>query len=327
MLVLGNMGRGPASRSADVHAIFGVGLIGASVCRHLRAECLYDQVELPFSWNRPALQSKELSDIEQRLILLARPDGDQYSSVSASRHIDILWSAGKCGFSSGEDETGLELSTFKGVLELAARLARRVPAVVIRFHLISSAGGLFEGSTAEGDESKPVPLRPYGVLKLEQEQLLGSLDQQIISKIYRLTSVYGYIAPQCRAGLVQTLLINGVRRRTSTIVGDLSTLRDYVFSEDIGLFVSGSMLALHDRASDCYLLSSGKASSICEVQRHIEGALGRKIYLNFVRNPTNSRDICLGWRAMPAGWSPVDLRTGIRAVHDHWRAEGYAWRE
>ena len=327
MLVLGNMQPGSVSRSADVHAIFGLGLIGSSVCRHLRAESLYDQVELPFSWNRPALQSQELSDIEQRLISLACADGDPYSGASANRHIDILWSAGKCGFSSGEDETGGELRTFKEVLELAARLTRQVPDAVIRFHLISSAGGLFEGSTAASSEPRPVPLRPYGVLKLEQEQLVSSLDRRIISKIYRLTSVYGYVAPHCRTGLVQTLLINGVRRRTSTIVGDLSTLRDYVFSEDIGLFIAGSMLAPHDRASDCCLLSSGKASSICEVQRHVEGALGRKIYLNFVRNPTNSRDICLGWRAMPAGWAPVDLRTGIRAVHDHWRAEGYTLRE
>lgn len=327
MIILEDRAHTEIPRRRDVHAIFGIGLIGASVCRHLLAEKGYTPIEFPFSWEQPDLQSQELKDIEERLVGLGQADAEQTDTGLASRTVNILWSAGKCGFSSDKDKTSLELSTFKRVVALAEKVRHRVRDGVIRFHLISSAGGLFEGSSGDGDQPVPVPLRPYGFLKLEQEKLVSSLDPRIIKRIYRLTSVYGYIRPHCRAGLIQTLLINAVRQRTSTIIGDLSTLRDYTFSEDIGLFISGLMLALDGQQSECYLLSSGKASSICEVQRHVESAVGRKIYVNFVKTPTNSRDICLGWRQMPEDWSPVDLRTGIRAIHDHWRAEGFAWRE
>lgn len=313
--------------NSDVYLIFGVGLIGSSICRHLLAERKMRRSELPFSWLQPALQPSELQKIEETLLSLARAKSDQHLPATRSQQINIVWSAGRCGFGSNEQDTRSELDTFARVTEFVEGLSRRDYDWQIRFNLISSAGGLFEGSNGDSAELRPAPMRPYGVLKLEQERLVGHLPKEVGKRIFRLTSVYGYIEPNCRIGLVQRLLIQGVRGGASTIVGDPSTLRDYVFCEDIGRFVCGLMAARDGDASGCYLLSSGKASSIAEVQHHVESTIGRKLYFSFVRNPTNSRDICLSWNKLPVGWSPMDLRTGIRAVHDHWRGTGYAWRE
>jgi UDP-glucose 4-epimerase len=267
-----------------------------------------------------------LNDIETTLASLRYDSPDQHASAAPRRHINVVWSAGKCGFSSEEPETSDELATFTRIVEFAEKLSRRDDDWAVRFYHISSAGGLFEGLDGDAVELRPAPIRPYGVLKLKQELLVDSLPKAIQKKVFRLSSVYGHIAPNSRSGLVQTLLINGVQRRPSVIVGDLSTLRDYVFCEDVGRFVCDQLLAPTDGASSCYLLSSGKASSIGEVQRYVESAIGRRIYLSFERRPSNGRDICLSWREMPVGWSPVDLRTGIRTVHDNWRDKGYAWQ-
>jgi len=325
MVVISENIRGTSTPNPDLHLIFGAGLIGSSVCNHLLAQGRLQRTELPFSWSQPARQSEELKDIET-LLASCCALRDSSSLPCPRGRINIVWSAGKSGFASEEAETRDELATFRRVVEFAEELSRRDDDWDIRFFHISSAGGLFEGLDADAVELMPAPIRPYGFLKLQQEQLVERLPKAIQKKIFRLTSVYGYIAPNSRAGLVQTLLINGVQRRPSVIVGDLSTLRDYVFCEDVGRFVFDQLLDPADEASGCYLLSSGKASSIGEVQRYVESAIGRKIYLSFVRRPTNSRDISVSWREMPAGWSPVDLRTGIRTVHDNWRGAGYAWQ-
>lgn len=314
------------SRNPDVHLIFGVGLIGSAVCKHLLATGVLQRTELPFSWSEPTRHSQELENIEGALRSGPRSDLDSRASAVRPRHINIIWSAGKCGFASEEEETEAELAAFSRVVQFAEKLSRLNGDWAIRFFHMSSAGGLFEGLEGDARELRPAPIRPYGFLKLKQEQLVENLHEKIQRKIFRLTSVYGYIAPNSRAGLVQTLLINGVQRRPSVIVGDLSTLRDYVFCGDVARFVCDQLLDPASGASRCYLLSSGKASSIGEVQRYVESAIGRKIYLSFLMRPTNSRDISLSWREMPPGWSALDLPTGIRTVHDHWRGEGYAWR-
>jgi hypothetical protein len=115
-----------------------------------------------------------------------------------------------------------------------------------------------------------------------------------------------------------------VRRRPTTIAGDLNTLRDYVFCEDIARFMVDRLLTGGVGTDTCSLLCSGKCSSIGEVLRHVEGTVGRKAFVNFVRQPSNGRDICPGWREQPvSGWRPVDLQTGIRAIHNRWKIDGY----
>src|SRR5256885_1733395 len=84
---------------------------------------------------------------------------------------------------------------------------------------VGLVGGLFEGQRHIERDSVPEPRRPYGELKLRQEQLLASSSAPLVRCVYRLTSVYGHAHTRRRQGLIPTLVVNGLRHRVSTIVG------------------------------------------------------------------------------------------------------------
>jgi nucleoside-diphosphate-sugar epimerase len=162
-------------------------------------------------------------------------------------------------------------------------------------------------------------MRHYGELKYEQENCLQNQEKCIVKVIYRPTSVYGYVGPGQRMGLIPTLISNGIQNRPSTIYGDSSTLRDYVFNENIGAYIVKNLFnASSKRKINVHLLASGKPSSIFEIQNFVEQVIGKKIYLNFhsTAETENTRDITVNSSALPADWSPTDIKIGIRYVKD-----------
>src|SRR5215471_7942654 len=112
---------GTQRRNSDAHLIFGVGLIGSSICNHLLAKGQLQRTELPFSWNEPARQSQELKNIESALMSRLGPGPNSHGSATQKRHINIVWSAGRSGFASEEDETKDELATFTRIVEFAEK--------------------------------------------------------------------------------------------------------------------------------------------------------------------------------------------------------------
>lgn len=325
MVILSDSAAVVPSGSTQLHAVFGVGLVGAAICRQLSAARNLQKKEFVFSWDEPGRQVSELDAIKRYLLKKNGERDDSRMGREGDRALNIVWSAGKCGFSSTEIEARLEVEAFSRVLQFVEDLGCQLEKTRVCFFLISSAGALFEGNERDEEELSPHPLRPYGQLKLQQENLATGLPEQVRKRIFRPSSVYGYIAPGSRVGLIQRLLINGVRRRPSAIFGEISTLRDYVFAEDIGRFVSLLLLSPGEDLLQYYLLASGKPSSIGEVQSCVENTIRRKIYVNFIRNRTNDRDICLSWKQCVPGWAPVDLQTGVRVVHQQWRNQGYEW--
>ena len=61
--------------------------------------------------------------------------------------------------------------------------------------------------------------------------------------VYRVSSVYGIIDTRYRMGLIPTLLRDGLRRQVSTIAGSPSTLRDFVWLEDVGRYIALDILS------------------------------------------------------------------------------------
>ena len=176
------------------------------------------------------------------------------------------------------------------------------------FHLVSSAGGLFEGQRHVDAASLPKPLRPYGAAKLRQEGLLLGL-QGVAPRIYRPASLYGTPRPSGRAGLIATLLENARLNRVTTISGDAGTLRDYVLVDDAARFIARQV---HEGgALSRALLASGKPSSIAEVLSAVAARIGRQPYVRYTTQRSNALDMSYRASALPPGWSPADLRTGI----------------
>lgn len=302
-----------ADGGCSISLLFGTGLIGTGLGRRIgqRAGRIFF---FPFRWGRSEQIRKDAAHVLAHLHQTLQA----YPNIRASK-IAVIWAAGRAGFVASEQETGEELASFGVVLDLAGRLHRDYPEIQLFFHLISSAGGLFEGQCLIHEGTVPRPRRCYGQLKLEQERRLSALPGGIVRHIYRLTSVYGITGADQRMGLIPTLIANGFRNKLSVIYGKPDTLREYVLNDDTSVFIEQKMFARSKQEeTSFYLLGSGKPSSIYEVKKYVEQGINKKIYLQFYSPPElmNTSDITTSIRAFPAGWSATDLRTGIRRVTD-----------
>ena len=292
-------------RGRGAIALFGVGLIGRSILSAIGTGA-HKTRELPFSWNGEHDQTQEL-DVIQKNIFSAY-DEDVTQPIS---RFDIVWAAGHAGFDSLENWVIPEVRAFEKVLSFSLQLQRRAPNARHSFHLISSAGGLFEGQKHVDGTNVPRPLRPYGHAKLQQERLLSRLPGQTRKIIYRLTSVYGFSGTGTRFGLVNTIIQNSVRRQSSSIFGNLQTIRDYVLVSDIGQFVAGRLRDL-DLNSHIFSLASGKPTTIFEMLKRIEKIVGRKLFYTLDNVKTNVADMSFSPAILPQFWQPTDLETGLR---------------
>ena len=169
---------------------------GLTACEHL-----------PYSWDSGDHQ-QQFSAILGRIKDLIQKKS---SAEKANTHLTIIWSAGRAGFAASEADAQQEIDSFQKVIALSELLVNEHPSTTSSFHMLSSAGGLFEGQTNVGRTSTPRPLRPYGVIKLEQELLLNKWVTPATKFCYRPSSVYGLPHQGQRMGLIPTLLQNGIR--------------------------------------------------------------------------------------------------------------------
>jgi UDP-glucose 4-epimerase len=212
-----------------------------------------------------------------------------------------------------ERDTLPELDSFSEVVEMAVAVVRENPACLIRFHMLSSAGGLFEGQRNVNNASPPAPGRPYGFLKLAQEKILGDCDG-LIQFIYRPTSVYGFAGLNRRMGLIPTLLWNGSKNKVSTIYGAPETLRDYAWADDVGAFVA-KIIDSTATGSGRFILASGKPSALFEIFNHIEKMLNKRLFCHYIKSGGNAEHNTFSMKTHPVGWNPLDLETGIRKTY------------
>jgi len=294
----------PEARHEPVVLLFGVGLIGHSILDELQHRRPVAVTVMPYDWSDSSQRKLQVQAIEERTSSIAR-------NGSAVR---IVWSAGRAGFLSSVAETETELASFRDVLALAERLTQNTHTQM-SFHVISSAGGLFEGQRHVAADAVPAPMRPYGVLKMREEELVRNSTNLSSHRIYRLSSAYGYIRTGTRAGLVAKLISDGLRRSVTHMNGTMRTLRDFVFACDIGAYIAEQLLDPDVMASDVSLLVRARPCSLLEVQQMIEEVMGRKLYVTYVAEAVNSADITFSSDACPARWSPSDLRANIGRIY------------
>jgi nucleoside-diphosphate-sugar epimerase len=280
--------------------IFGAGLIGLAV---IDAICLRSDSRLttaPLDWRSPALRADQLASIERHAI----------DAASERKRLTIVWSAGRAGFMARAEDTAVEFETYREVLRMAASLARRHH---VAFHLVSSAGGLFEGQRHVTRDTIPAPRRPYGHLKLQQERAL--LDEGAFTSrtIYRVSTAYGPLHENVRAGFIATLLRNAARREVTHITGRMETLRDFVFTGDVGAHIAASIIEAQDHDA-VVVLASGRPYSLAEVLAIIERAVGRKALVTYSHDAANAEDITFDAGVLPKGWAASDLRFNVAHI-------------
>lgn len=310
MLVLDTCGTRAGNSEAGVVAIFGVGLVGQSIASRVCTMTDAASVTLPFSWSSAERRKGELADIKACLVRRSQV------SEKVRRRISVVWSAGLAGFASSKNALDLELESFRGVVDLCREVLDESSPQELDLHVLSSAGGLFEGQRGVGLSSSPSPLRPYAAAKLEQEEIAYTLPQECTVSVYRPSSIYGY-RKGGRSGLIITLINNGFRRRMTKVFGHLDTMRDYVHVSDIGRFIGDKVLnppALRDQ----YLLASGKPTTMRQIIRHVEEVVSRKLYLEFDPDPDNALHNTYGTAALRHFANALPLQEGIARCAREW---------
>lgn len=306
----------PSLRQQAGHcvAIFGVGLVGSAISNSLGHFLEQSAHILPMYWaNYERLTKQMVSAFAHiRLAVTGFKDEDHRSSCS---QLHIVWAAGRAGFGASHEELAPEVASLTCMLHHLQELSADAPDCSIVIHLMSSLGGLFEGQRLINANSIPFPRQPYGEMKMVQEQLVLALPTSLRKRIYRLSSAVAPASGAQRMGLISRLVLNGVLGKTTTIVGADTTLRDYVWHQDIGRYVAQNIVQCDvSRNTLINVLASGKPSSIAEVLGVVETQLGRRLYIK--RNPelSNGADITVDREALPKPWNPMDLVTSVSRV-------------
>lgn len=284
--------------------MFGLGMIGSAIRDSMLDFEYHLMEEIDFDWQNVAQQANAFGLMESTCLAY---------SLSLDR-LSIVWSAGKGGFHSTQEEITLENAPFMATIHFVVKLIKSLKSARFDFHYISSAGGLFEGQRVINSSSKPAPVRPYGHLKLAQEQVLRkSFDGGDIA-IYRPSSVYGPMVQKTQQGLISNLVRNGRNRRVTVLDAHVMALRDYVFSGDIGNFIAKRIRSgiTGGGGSPVHFLVSSRCSSIFEVVQKIERTLNLNLQFQYDESFGNNGNITFSDSVLPPGWSPATLDVGLR---------------
>jgi UDP-glucose 4-epimerase len=297
--------------AARLDLLFGLGVIGNEVRRALLRQPPVAEAAHAFSWQPPA-QPAEGDAIAAEVAARCRRLADSGRPV----RINVVWSAGRGGFDLTAAAFADELASFRRVTDLAAALARRADARVA-FHMLSSAGGLFEGQTGVAADSAPAPRRLYGSLKLAQEEHLASHPGEFERHVYRPSTVYGFAGFEKRMGLIVRLIWDKIGNRVTEIFGSLQTTRDYLLVSDAARFIAARMADAPAGRRDCrtWILASGKPTTINEVIRVIDRVVPGRSYLLLRPTKANCDHNSFRPAALPPGLTPTDLETGIRLTY------------
>ncbi len=299
------LGKKPESKpGAHIVLMFGVGMLGSAIRNSLINSDYKLVARVDFDWEHSENRAKKFILIET--LCLA------YSQTP--ERLSIVWSAGKGRFHATQAEVARENDSFLDTTRFAQMLKKKLGCLNFVFHYISSAGGLFEGQRVINNASVPEPIRPYGRLKLAQEQILQESFTKDQYAIYRPSSVYGPMVQKTQQGLISNLVHNGRNGQVTVLDARIMTLRDYVFSGDIGNFIARhiSSKTAGLNSSQIYFLVSARCSSIFEIVLRIERILYLNLNVRYDESYGNNSNITFSADVLPTGWSPSSLDVGLR---------------
>jgi nucleoside-diphosphate-sugar epimerase len=293
-----------ASQESQLLLLFGLGLIGSAISSALLRLDFRLLADIPFEWH----DDLQISDAHSAIESLCQ------TYAQSGVQLSIVWSAGKAGFHSPQCDADQEFTIFQKTVRFASKLREKIRPAKFSFQSVSSAGGLFEGQRVIRKSSNPSPIRPYGVLKKQQEDhLFDAFDNDEIA-IYRPSSVYGPMTQKSRLGLINNLINNARNGRITVIDAHVMSLRDYVFAGDIGNYIGRRIrFGLDDNTNEqVHFLVSAKCSSIFEVFAKIKRILNLHAQFRLDDQFGNHKNITFSDSVLPPGWRPVTLDVGIR---------------
>ena len=173
------------------------------------------------------------------------------------------------------------------------------------------------------EEHRTEPISAYGIHKLSIEKCIEYYGRTygVDYYILRISNPYGaYQNPLGNQGVIAVFLAKILQNKTVEIWGDGSTIREYVFVDDL---VSACMLLLsYVGGHRVFNIGSGRGYSLKEVIQLIKAKCGYSVNVNFVEKriqdvSANILDINLARKELQ--WEPtVDLSEGLFRMVDMW---------
>lgn len=212
-----------------------------------------------------------------------------------------------------------ELRPLEGLL---AGLRSALPSGPGSFFLTSSAGGVYAGSHGPPftTETRPVPLSPYGELKLAQEELSIQLLRGLVPiTIGRISNLYGPGQNLWKLqGLISRLALSAIRQEPVNIFVPLDTIRDYLYTDDAArVILRLTDLPQSRRDVSTQVLAVGRGTTIGQLIRTMNEVAKRRVPVALGTHPSanaQAHDL----RLMPSVnlEHVTTLPAGIKAVHD-----------
>jgi len=205
----------------------------------------------------------------------------------------------------------------------AARRSAEVPHVV----LLSSGGAVYgpPATAPFGESDEPSPANDYGRIKLAEERLLAAAD--IPHTVLRVANPYGpaQVASAALAlggqGVIGQWLAAVRAGRPITLFGDGSTVRDFVYVDDVAEAVAN---AAEKRPHDTVNVGSGEPTSLADLLNAVTDAVAPHP-VEVHREPPRAVDPPAAWldvrhAQVALGWRPtVSLAEGLART---WSAVG-----
>lgn len=177
---------------------------------------------------------------------------DAVLDVRRHEAFNVVWCSGAGVVATPVEALAQELAQFRAFLEDLAEASGSDSDVAV--FLASSAGGVYAGSHGPpfSEHSVPVPVSPYGEVKLGMETALGDYvtDVGAVALVGRIANLYGpgqdLSKPQ---GLVTRLCLTHLRDDPLPVYVSLDTMRDYLYVEDCAAMVAAGLAGLRERVA------------------------------------------------------------------------------
>jgi UDP-glucose 4-epimerase len=216
--------------------IGGSGLLG----RHLRARSAaqgHALLDVPIRWEDPPAAVEALRRGTQELsrALVEAPSTPTWN---------VVWVAGAGVVGTSAEDLAREQLSFAALLEALATQGLD-PGRGTLF-VASSAGGVYAGSSDPPftEQTPPRALAPYGVNKLEMEELAAqfAVSSQVPTVVGRISNLYGPGQNLAKAqGLISQIARAHLTRRPISLYVSLDTIRDYLYVGDCADMVLRSL--------------------------------------------------------------------------------------
>jgi UDP-glucose 4-epimerase len=297
----------------------GCGFVGAPVVRHLVTRG--DRVIVYDDLSRGGIDALDPVRADVRVLEGDVRDSATLQQALVHERIEVIVHLAAMHFiPSCNVDPEQCLST--NVLGTQAALDSVTACPTIRGFVLASTAAVYEPSPAPHRESGRLsPTDVYGNSKLAAEQLVSSFQRRtgMPTGTARLFNVYG--PGETNPHLVPTI-ITQARRGSVLALGDLSTGRDYVFTEDVATAFGAFVEAVSEGRSELCNIGTGRRRTGDEVVGAIAAELGLDVKVERSASRMRSSDrpvLCADiTRARERlGWVPTTtFAEGLRAAID-----------